>query len=495
MVVGVHGAFLGLGHEAAFDAAAEEATAGLEAPLLPARAAGLAPGDRVTAAGVIVVDNGHPAATAADAPTGDVRLNAATAALTSTLLGAGVLALPRAFAILGLLPGAALLLAALALSRFSLAALAAAAAAAGAWSYEELCAAHFGRGGRGVLRAAICLNNAGALVIYLDALGDILVGVPANGFSGLWTNAVGVHDPTSPLASRAAAVGAVTALLLAPLVAARSLRALAPVARAAVGVAFAFAAAVAGLAAAAVAQGRAAPDVRWVARPSELGPTPAAAALAALGVLPVVAMSYVCHYNLLPVAASLERLDGRRLGLVVRRALGGATALFAAVALGGAALFGRATAGNVLLNLTPAALDALLPAGAAAPLCAASQAAYALCLLATFAMVNWALREALCRTLFGRGAEALPRAAFAAFSWAVLAALYAVSIAFPSVWAAMSLTGGTAAATVAFTLPGLLALRAPGGSAAHRAGGGACVAAGALMAAVGVAGVFVGHGA
>jgi hypothetical protein len=110
-------------------------------------------------------------------------------------------------------------------------------------------------------------------------------------------------------------------------------------------------------------------------------------------------------------------------------------------------------------------------------------------------MVNWALREALCRTLFGRGAEALPRAAFAAFSWAVLAALYAVSIAFPSVWAAMSLTGGTAAATVAFTLPGLLALRAPGGSAAHRAGGGACVAAGALMAAVGVAGVFVGHGA
>jgi hypothetical protein len=89
------------------------------------------------------------------------RLNHATAALTNTIVGAGIVALPRAFASLGILPGALLLAAFFYLSRFTLAAMIRSASTVGVWTYDELVRSQFGEWGARSLDAAIVVNNLG----------------------------------------------------------------------------------------------------------------------------------------------------------------------------------------------------------------------------------------------------------------------------------------------------------------------------------------------
>lgn len=90
---------------------------------------------------------------------------------------------------------------------------------------------------------------------------------------------------------------------LAPLLSLRDLRRLAPMSSLAVVVAVLFVSAIVGLAGVAVASGRVA-DFHWLPTREMLGPTPARIAINLLAVLPVITMSFVCHYNLLPVVSA-----------------------------------------------------------------------------------------------------------------------------------------------------------------------------------------------
>lgn len=109
----------------------------------------------------------------------------------------------------------------------------------------------------------------------------------------------------------------------------------------------------------------------------------------------------------------------------------------------------------------------------------------------TFAMLNWALRETVTKILFG--VEMLPGPGFLFISYAILAIQYAVSILFPSVWTAMSLTGATAAVFVAYILPGALIMRVTGPEqgGADKILGAICVGMGLLMGVVGVLNTLV----
>lgn len=62
---------------------------------------------------------------------------------------------------------------------------------------------------------------------------------------------------------------------------------------------------------------------------------------------------------------------------------------------------------------------------------------------ATFALLNWALRETVAQLAFGRTSLSTP--GFLSISYTLLLALYSISVLVPSVWTALSLTGSTAA--------------------------------------------------
>ena len=125
--------------------------------------------------------------------TGQVRLNHSTSALAATIIGAGIVALPRAFATLGLLLGGVLLTVVFSLSFFSLSALIRAAQAAKCWTYDALARSQFGFLGSGSLDLSIVANNTGSMIIYLIIIGDVLVGAPPH-YSGLVTNLFGIHS-------------------------------------------------------------------------------------------------------------------------------------------------------------------------------------------------------------------------------------------------------------------------------------------------------------
>lgn len=107
----------------------------------------------------------------------------------------------------------------------------------------------------------------------------------------------------------------------------------------------------------------------------------------------------------------------------------------------------------------------------------------------TFAMLNWALRETITKLFFG--VEILPGYGFLRVSYTILASVYAVSILFPSVWTAMSLTGATAAVFVAYILPGALIMKVGSQGTMDQILGGVCVVLGLLMGVVGVLNTLV----
>jgi amino acid permease len=113
-------------------------------------------------------------------------------------------------------------------------------------------------------------------------------------------------------------------VFLAPLVSLRTLSMLGPLSNVAVAVAGAFVASVLSLTGIAVATGKVGRaywfgmqiprvlmcrmdyflqigDFHWLPNPDTLGSSPTAIALNIIGILPVVTMSFVCHYNILPI--------------------------------------------------------------------------------------------------------------------------------------------------------------------------------------------------
>lgn len=99
-------------------------------------------------------------------------------------------------------------------------------------------------------------------------------------------------------------------------------------------------------------------------------------------------------------------------------------------------------------------------------------------------MLNWALRTTITRLTMGIEQHRLSLPSFLMITYAILAVVYGVSIRFPSVWKAMSLTGATAAVFLAFILPGALALKVEA-LAWRRMAGAMCMLLGTVMGTVG----------
>lgn len=106
-------------------------------------------------------------------------------------------------------------------------------------------------------------------------------------------------------------------------------------------------------------------------------------------------------------------------------------------------------------------------------------------LQSTFAMLNWALRETVTKLIFH--VRMLEGSGFLYMSYAILFFEYFISILFPNIWVAMSLTGATAAVYVAYILPGALILNVGGDGLKDRVFGAICVVLGVLMGVIGVA--------
>jgi sodium-coupled neutral amino acid transporter 2 len=93
--------------------------------------------------------------------------------LSTTIVGAGIMALPATMNVLGLVPGLTLVVLAAVLTDSSIELLMRFSNAVGAASYGEAMGDAFGVLGRGFLQLCVVVNNVGVMVVYM-----IIIGIP-----------------------------------------------------------------------------------------------------------------------------------------------------------------------------------------------------------------------------------------------------------------------------------------------------------------------------
>jgi amino acid permease len=433
---------------------------------------------------LLVVDTAAPAAPRPSSHGG------AVANLVATAVGAGLLALPKTLVAVGALPGLAVVLAAGGATYLSAAVVLRAAAAGGHRTYAELIEAEYGCAGAAALQAGVLVHVVGVMVVYLVVIADALCGA-APAYAGLLPTLLGAAGAPPPWwLSHGAVTGALVAAAALPMLAARSLVAVARFSRVAVILVLLLAAALVALAGDALARGAAAPS-RAALPPPGAGFSALAAAL--LEALAVCALAYCIHMNVVPVHLSLQAASAAPALRATRDATAICAFLYAAVAAAGYTIFGDKVSGDVLADLSITRVSALAGPRLAAPLVAFFAAAMTAALLVNFVLKAWAAREGAAEAALGRrGAAALAGPAW--FLSGALLALFAwaAALVLPDVYALSSLIGATACAVFTYAFPGLLAIR--GGGAAGGAAGAAALALAATMAASGVRSALGGGG-
>ncbi|KAI8474958.1 MAG: transmembrane amino acid transporter protein-domain-containing protein [Monoraphidium minutum] len=417
--------------------------------------------------------------------------------LTKVILGAGMMAVPRALYLLGVIPGTALMAAIALLTHFTLArGLVWGAAAAGAkGSYGDLARRALGRRGEAALQLAVFVNCWTMLVIFLVISGDLLVG-DAPDYYGLIRQLTGAA-PGSPALNRPLVLGALCCAVLLPLGSMRSMERLAAVNIIGVMANAFFAGLMVVLAASAAAAGAAAAPPLWpqwgeLERGGGGGRLGAAAALAAT--LPVVLNCFVCHQSLHPLLPSLRPYSTTRAQSMVATSLAAAGGLYYIIAICAVAAFGSDLRDDVLSNITAAAMAPLLRSLTAARAAAlAVRAGYLLSIAGSFTLLLFPLRHVIADVALG-GHDALARR-WLPVSAALIASAAATAAALPSIWGALALVGATATTAQAWIVPALIILsleraaarreRSGGGEAGGLAGGKARASGAARAAAVG----------
>ncbi|KAI8475249.1 MAG: transmembrane amino acid transporter protein-domain-containing protein [Monoraphidium minutum] len=394
--------------------------------------------------------------------------------LSKVILGAGMMAMPRAMYILGLVPGTLLMLAICLLTQFTLAqGLIASADGLGIRSYGALVRRGLGARAEELLQLSVFATCWVMQVVFLVVVGDILIG-DAPDYHGLIHELTGLSGGLA--ASRGLVLGALCFAVLLPLGSMRSMDRLAAVNIVGVASNGVLALLMLVLAATAAAGGRLAPLPlwpRWGALVDGSGGA-VGAALTLASTMPIILNCFACHQSLFPLLPSLRPYTTARAQAAAGTSLAVAGGIYFVIATCSCAVFGGTLHDDVLADISVAAMTPLL--GGAAPAHAAAlvvRIGYLLSLTGSFVLLLFPARQVLAEVLLG-GHDALA-AAWLPATAALTASVYLTAVFLPSIWGALSLVGATAVTVQAWLAPALLVLaseRAAAAARRRRRGGG-----------------------
>eukprot|EP00887_Chlorella_sp_A99_P004364 scaffold15.g4364.t1 len=401
-----------------------------------------------------------------------------------------MLALPKAFASVGLAIGVLLFLVVAGLTYFSSSIIITFAWDGRVRTYGNLVKLHLGSGGAKLLQTAIMAHVLGVMCVYEIVIADMLVG-SAPGFRGVLPAIFGRHDGVWWL-SRWFVSGGLTLLVVVPMLVSRDLAIVARFSRMSVVMMLFLAATICGLTAWALYLGKAA-AVHVLPHPASMGDgTMLGFISSVLTVLAVAALAFTCQFNLLPVQVSLCNPRCSNMLKITQKALALCVLLYGTVAAGGYLLFGDETEGDILKNLTVSWTSTLVPPALATSLiyfivfCNTSN------LLVNFVLKVWAVRESVSELAMGMPALQLELPAFYGLTYGLSALAYVLSILIPSVWFLVGLIGSTACVTFSYVVPGLIMAKG-GSSAAGRAAGVSIIVLAVVMAVTAIANTLAGN--
>ncbi|XAR51603.1 hypothetical protein NMG60_11006277 [Bertholletia excelsa] len=365
--------------------------------------------------------------------------------LSTTIIGAGIMALPATMKVLGLVLGIAMIVIMALLTEVSIELLIRFSRTAKASSYGGVMGDAFGNGGRILLQICVLVNNIGVLVVYMIIMGDVLSGTTSSGihhagvlegwFGACWWN------------GRFFVLLVTTLAVFAPLACLKRIDSLRFTSALSVGLAVVFVVVTVGITIIKLINGsilmpRLLPDV-----------TNLTSFLNLFTVVPVLVTAYICHYNVHSIENELE--DNMQIKAVVQSALTLCSSVYVMTSLFGFLLFGDATLDDVLANFDA---DLGIPYGSV--LNDIVRVSYAAHLMLVFPIVFYPLRLNLDGLLFP---SARPLTAdnlrFAIISFGLIALIFLGANFIPSIWDAFQFTGATAAVCIGFIFPAAITLR------------------------------------
>ncbi|KAL3701781.1 hypothetical protein R1sor_019803 [Riccia sorocarpa] len=368
--------------------------------------------------------------------------------LSTTIVGAGIMALPATMKVLGLPLGLLAIIISAILTERSLDFLIRFSKPIKARSYGGLMADSFGKVGKIMTQLCIIVNNIGVLIVYLIIIGDVLSGARGAGsqHTGILVELTGGPAWWN---SRIFVLAVTTMFILTPLACFRHVDSLKHSSALSVGMALVFvvittAVAIKKLFDGTIAAPRLVPNVYDIASFWRL-----------FTVVPVMVTAYICHHNLHPIANEMKGSSTVEIHNVSRASITLCSAIYLATALFGYLLFGENTSSDILANF-----DADLDIPYSKLLCDIIRISYAVHIMLVFPLLNFSLRLNLDSLLFPKSrplSESSRR--FSILTAILITTVFVGSTLVPNIWVAFEFTGSTATVLLGFIFPGLIALR------------------------------------
>ncbi|KAG2729402.1 hypothetical protein I3843_01G242800 [Carya illinoinensis] len=363
--------------------------------------------------------------------------------LTTTIIGAGIMALPAAMKVLGLIPGFVLIILMGILSEISVELLVRFSVLCKASSYGEVVQHAMGKPARIFLESCIIVNNAGVLVVYLIIMGDVMSGSLHHvGVFDQWLGN-GVWD------QRKLVILVAVVVFLAPLCVLERIDSLSLTSAASVALAIVFVVVACVIALIKLVEGK-------IDAP-RMGPDFGSkkAILDLLVVIPIMTNAYVCHFNVQPIYNELEGRSSQKMNRVGRITTAVCIVVYAFTAVSGYLLFGQVTESDVLTNF-----DEDLGIRFSSALNYIVRVGYILHLVLVFPVVHFSLRQTVDALLLEGSAPLLEsRKRSLGLTAILLVLIYFGSTMIPNIWTAFKFTGATTAMSLGFIFPSLIALR------------------------------------
>ncbi|XP_074276144.1 amino acid transporter AVT6E-like [Silene latifolia] len=366
--------------------------------------------------------------------------------LTTSIIGAGIMALPATMKVLGLGVGLVLIVVMGILSEISVELLVKFAVQCKAMSYGEVVQCALGRPARVLSEICIIVNNAGVLVVYLIIIGDVMSG--SFHHEGVFDQMMG----TGVWDQRKLVVLVVLLVFLAPLCALEKIDSLSLTSAASVALAVVFVVVTCTIAFIKLVEGR-------IEAP-QMTPdfSSKKAILDLLVVIPIMTNAYVCHFNVQPIYNELDGRSPKKMNRVGRITTVVCVAVYGFTAFSGYLLFGKGTESDILTNF-----DTDLGIPYSAVLNYIVRIGYILHLVLVFPVIHFSLRETVNSLAFAGSAPlSESRKRLLCLTVVLLALIYLASTMIPNIWTAFKFTGATTAVSLGFIFPPLIALRLNG---------------------------------
>ncbi|CAF1858550.1 unnamed protein product [Brassica oleracea var. botrytis] len=365
--------------------------------------------------------------------------------LATTIIGAGIMALPATMKILGLVPGIAMIVLMAILTDSTIEFLLRFSRIGKTRSYGGLMEDSFGKTGRTVLQFSVLVSNIGVLIVYMIIIGDVLAGKDEFGihhagilegwFGEYWWN------------TRTFVLLITTLLVFAPLTSFKRIDSLRFTSAISLALAVVFLVITAGIVVTKFFSGglmmpRLLPNVTDLSSFWRL-----------FTVVPVLVNAYICHYNVHNIHNELE--DATQIKPVVRSALTVCSSVYVMTSLFGYLLFGESTLDDVLANFDT---DLKIPFGSV--LNDAVRFSYAAHLMLVFPVVFYPLRVNIDGLLFPKAPSlTTSNLRFGSITAGLIAVIFVGANFIPSIWDAFQFTGATASVCIGFIFPAAVILK------------------------------------